>query len=198
MEEWSSIEEWASQEVTIGCTALDEDRDPGMDPHYWLVPADWVVQQGRYAEDLGAVALYRAVKRKQLEEVRALLAARADVMYRDEAGGWTVLHWAAYAFHSDDQHELIHALCQAPDVDVDAQNKSGTTPLRCIAGFPPMPNNVRALLACRADPTVADNGGMTALEAAEGECGPTPPTDDIGRRCREVADMLRAACEATP
>ena len=44
------------------------------------------------------------MKNKQLDEVRALLAAQADVTYR--VSGWTVLHWAAYAFESDDQQAM--------------------------------------------------------------------------------------------
>lgn len=190
------MDEWASLEVSIGSTALAEDRDARLvNPLDWLVPQDWVVVDGRYELDSGAVALYRAVKNKRFDEVRALLAAQADVTYRTEENGWTALHWAAYAFHSDDQQDMIHALCQSEGTDVNAQDNSGATPLRRIATYPAMPNNVRALLACKADPNIKDDSGESALESALAECpqeGP-PPDDLMGQRCFEVAAMLREA-----
>mmetsp|Transcript_100554 Transcript_100554/g.224687 ORF Transcript_100554/g.224687 Transcript_100554/m.224687 type:complete len:93 (+) Transcript_100554:308-586(+) len=91
---------------------------------------------------------------------------------------------------------MIHALCQSENTDVNAQDNGGGTPLRRIASFPPMPNNVRALLACKADPNIKDdNSGESALECALAECpqeGP-PPDDVLVQRCFEVATMMREA-----
>ena len=125
-----------------------------------------------------------------------MVAAQTYVTHR-VFGGRTALHQASYAFHSDDQHDVIHALCQAEDIDVDAKENSGGTALRRIAGFPPMPNNVRALLACKADPNIQDASGISALEAAEAECPEDcPPLEDVlGQSCVEVCKMLRDACQ---
>jgi len=58
---------------------------------------------------LGSTPLHMAAHRGQLEVVRALLAAGADVHAREGCSGTTALHWAAEAGHVD----VIEALLAA-------------------------------------------------------------------------------------
>ena len=103
-----------------------------------------------------------------VERVRALLAAGADVGGRNHKGQ-TALHCAAKAGFKD-----IVALLLEHDAEVDAQDSAGETPL--VAALRSMVKDkerlravVRRLVAAGADLTLADASGRTpyAIAAAK-------------------------------
>lgn len=103
--------------------------------------------------------LVDAVKRRDLGEVKALLADRVDVNAR-EGDGATALHWAA---HQDDP-ALVTLLIEAGAL-VDVTNDLGVTPLH-LASALGSADVVTRLLAAGAAADPATPGGLTPLMEA--------------------------------
>ena len=103
--------------------------------------------------------LVEAVKAGSAEQVRALLAQRADVNVA-EADGTTALHWAVRG----EAAPLVGLLIDA-GADVGVANRYGVTPLSlaCVAGDAGI---ITQLLEAGADANAAAAGGRTALMTA--------------------------------
>ncbi|XP_049843302.1 putative ankyrin-containing lipoprotein Lxx09580 isoform X8 [Schistocerca gregaria] len=103
--------------------------------------------------------LIEAAKVGAVEQLRALLAAGADVMVREESS-WTALHWAAYRGHVGAASCLVGA-----GAEVGARSRKQSTPLHWAA-YNGHTAVVRLLLAAYADPNVRDRYGRTPLHWA--------------------------------
>ncbi|XP_049946541.1 protein roadkill-like isoform X2 [Schistocerca serialis cubense] len=103
--------------------------------------------------------LREAAKEGAVEEVRALLAAGADVGARGGAGG-TALHWAAWRGHA----AVVRLLLSAAS-DPNARNQGGLTPLHLAARWGHA-EAAAALLQAGADRGVRTNSGNTPLDIA--------------------------------
>ncbi|XP_049945397.1 ankyrin homolog [Schistocerca serialis cubense] len=103
--------------------------------------------------------LIEAAKVGAVEQLRALLAAGADVTVRDE-GNWTALHWAADRGHVGAASCLVGA-----GAEVGARSREQSTPLHWAA-YNGHTAVVRLLLAAYADPNVRDRYGRTPLHWA--------------------------------
>ncbi|XP_046983144.1 ankyrin repeat domain-containing protein 54-like [Schistocerca americana] len=106
----------------------------------------------REAAEVGAV-----------EEVRALLAAGADVVARGEVGGLTALHWAALNGHA----AVVRLLLSAAS-DPNARTQGGRTPLH-FAALNGHTEAAAALLQAGADRGATDKDGDTPLDIAREE-----------------------------
>jgi ankyrin repeat protein len=96
-----------------------------------------------------------------LEHVRQLLAAGADVNAKDE-GGWTALMKACYnAEQKRGYAEVVQALIDA-GADVEAPIGYGVRPLMLAAGYGEA-DVVDTLLKAGADVLAKNEGGYTAL-----------------------------------
>ncbi|XP_047104807.1 ankyrin repeat domain-containing protein 23-like [Schistocerca piceifrons] len=104
--------------------------------------------------------LGQAVKLGAVGELRALIAAGADVEARDEWRGWTALHWAAHRGDVEAARLLVGA-----GAAVDARTDHGATPLHWAAlnGHAEV---AAALLDAGADRGATTLGGETALDLA--------------------------------
>ena len=113
----------------------------------------------------GATPLLLACSRAQMESVRLLLKANADldITYAD---GDSCLH-AAIA--GDCSKETVQEIIDY-GADVNGVNKRGRTALLFSCFYRQM-DSVKVLLAAGADPTIADEEGFTCLYAAvDGRC----------------------------
>jgi ankyrin repeat protein len=94
---------------------------------------------------------------------RQLLASGADPNLTD-VYGWTPLMRAVY----EERYEVVQALLQHPEVNLDARNDQGATALHLAAGKG-NEDLAQALLLAGASPLVEDRGGrtpaLTALRA---------------------------------
>ncbi|XP_047101816.1 speckle-type POZ protein-like [Schistocerca piceifrons] len=103
--------------------------------------------------------LMRAAEEGAVKEVRALLAAGADVGARD-GGGWTALHCAALRGHA----AVVRLLLSAAS-DPNARTQGGLTPLHWAA-YNGNTEAAAALLQAGADRGVRADDGDTALDLA--------------------------------
>ena len=106
------------------------------------------------------VNLFEAAKGGTADEVKAALAAGADVGARTE-GGWTPLHVAA----RNPNPAVIKALLEA-GADPDARTEDGVTPLHSAAVWNVNPAVITALIEGGADPDARTEGGTTPLHSA--------------------------------
>jgi ankyrin repeat protein len=111
---------------------------------------------------ISATPLVEAVKQGDVQAVRALIKAGADVRV-PEGDGATALHWAAYRDSSD----LVRVLLDA-GASAAVANDLGVTPLH-LAAANGSAATMRLLLDKRADVNAATAAGVTPLmEAARG------------------------------
>ncbi|XP_049946545.1 poly [ADP-ribose] polymerase tankyrase-1-like [Schistocerca serialis cubense] len=103
--------------------------------------------------------LIEAAHKGAVEEVRALLAAGADVGARS-GGGFTALHWAAWRGHA----AVVRLLLSAAS-DPNARTQCGQTPLH-YAAYYGHAEAAAALLQAGADRRVRTTKGSTALDYA--------------------------------
>lgn len=105
--------------------------------------------------------LMNAAYAGDLEHVRQLLAAGADVNAKDE-GGWTALMKACYnAEQKRGYAEVVQALIDA-GADIEAPIGYGVRPLMLAAGYGEA-DVVDTLLKAGADVLAKNEGGYTAL-----------------------------------
>jgi NAD(P)-dependent dehydrogenase (short-subunit alcohol dehydrogenase family) len=110
------------------------------------------------AGDSPTVGIHEAIVAGDMEALRALIAAGADLDAREPSGGSSPLITAATFGRSEAALDLIDA-----GADLDQQNDDGSTALLTAAFFC-RTEIVEALLAAGADRTVANNVGSTPLD----------------------------------
>jgi len=105
--------------------------------------------------------IYEAASLGNVQDVKRHLKNGTDVKAKQELGGFTALHWAAYGGHTDVVELLI-----ANGADVNAKNDSGFTPLHWAATWD---NKAAAelLISKGADVNAKDIDGKTPLNRAE-------------------------------
>jgi NAD(P)-dependent dehydrogenase (short-subunit alcohol dehydrogenase family) len=123
------------------------------------------------------VGFHDAIVRGDLEAVRELIDAGADLNVREPTGGSSPLFTAA----TFGQTEAAKALIEA-GADLDQQNNDGSTAL-ITAAFFARAEIVEALLAAGADKSIRNNAGSTALDVV------TPPFEVM----RDIYDFVGAA-----
>ncbi|XP_049944598.1 ankyrin repeat domain-containing protein 65-like [Schistocerca serialis cubense] len=104
--------------------------------------------------------LVQAAEEGPVGQLRALIAAGADVGARDEWRGWTALHWAADRADVEAARLLVGA-----GAAVDARGDGGWTPLHHAAANG-RAEVAAALLVAGADRGATTRGGETALDFA--------------------------------
>lgn len=124
----------------------------------------------------GETALMHAALRGDLDSVTLLVERGAEV----NQPGWTALHYAASGGHLEVVQYLIdhHAY-------IDALSPNGTTPLM-MAARQQWPTVARHLVEQGADPTLANQSGLTAADYFENY-----DSSDHARWMRERADEFR-------
>ncbi len=128
-----------------------QESDAGIDPHF--VYGD------------GTTQLHEAAEAGDLERVRALIAAGADVDATTRLGAYTPLHLAAAAGRGDAARALIDA-----GADVHATTETGDVVALHFAAAAGDPTLVRALLAAGADVDARESSrGQTPLVFAVAE-----------------------------
>jgi NAD(P)-dependent dehydrogenase (short-subunit alcohol dehydrogenase family) len=123
------------------------------------------------------VGLHEAIVGGDLQAVRELIEAGADLNVREPSGGSSPLITAA----TFGQTEAAKALIEA-GADLDQQNNDGSTAL-ITAAFFARADIVEALLAAGADKSIRNNAGSTALDVV------TPPFEVV----RDIYDFVGAA-----
>ncbi|UCC83139.1 MAG: SDR family NAD(P)-dependent oxidoreductase [Gemmatimonadota bacterium] len=123
------------------------------------------------------ISLHEAIVRGDLEAVRELIEAGADLNVREPSGGSSPLITAA----TFGQTEAAKALIEA-GADLGQQNNDGSTAL-ITAAFFARADIVEALLAAGADKSIRNNAGSTALDVV------TPPFEVV----RDFYDLVGAA-----
>jgi NAD(P)-dependent dehydrogenase (short-subunit alcohol dehydrogenase family) len=121
--------------------------------------------------------LHEAIAGGDLEAVRSLIEAVADLNVREPSGGSSPLITAAIFGQTEAAKALIEA-----GADLDQQNNEGSTAL-ITAAFFAHAEIVEALLAAGADKSIRNNTGSTALDAV------TPPFEAV----RNIYDFVGAA-----
>ncbi len=150
-------------------------------------------------DDHGATLLMHAAAFGSLEEMRSLLAAKADVNARN-AFDATALLWAA-------RDPAKVSLLLAHGAEVNAQSKQGRTPL--IVAAAGSSESVRLLLARGADVQAHDAIGVTALMSAalagdlESVQSLVEKGVDVNAEASKFQDfgataLMAAACSANP
>src|SRR5262249_31836895 len=106
---------------------------------------------------------FAAVRKGDMEKVKALLEAGPDLVFNTDNDGWTALMNAAHWGHKD-----VAELLLANKAEVNSRAKSGLTALHCAAaqGFTEI---VKLLLANGAEVNAMDNDGITPLHFAAEE-----------------------------
>ena len=108
------------------------------------------------ANSSGETPLMLAAIQNQLELARLLIDRGAEVNRK----GWTPLHYAATRGH----REMMRLLLDH-DAYIDSESPNGTTPLM-MAAYSGSPLSVKLLLEEGADPTLVNDGNVSALDLA--------------------------------
>jgi ankyrin repeat protein len=101
---------------------------------------------------------FEAAQVGNMQQLRVALTVD-NVNDADYDGGWTALHWAAYAYNG---HEECVKFCIEMGANVNARNENGWTPLH-LASWQGNVNVVRVLLDAGAMVDVRENSGRTPL-----------------------------------
>eukprot|EP00927_Polykrikos_kofoidii_P049334 TRINITY_DN43401_c0_g1_i1.p1 TRINITY_DN43401_c0_g1~~TRINITY_DN43401_c0_g1_i1.p1 ORF type:complete len:362 (-),score=75.06 TRINITY_DN43401_c0_g1_i1:121-1206(-) len=117
--------------------------------------------------------LHVAAQSNRVEDVRSLVANRADVNAQNKSFGWTAMHVAA----GDGACGAIEALLELRG-DVGAAAKDGEAPLH-LAGAEGQGQSIRLLVAARADVNHANADGETPLHVAIQHVGAKPGLNHI-------------------
>jgi ankyrin repeat protein len=104
--------------------------------------------------------IHDAVKAGDLAKVKALLKEDPNLVFSEDSGGYTSLHWAAYKGHKN-----VAELLLAHKSDVNAKDHNGNTPLHEAAYFSHK-DVADLLLAHNADVNARNNDGDTPLLTA--------------------------------
>ena len=109
-------------------------------------------------------SIFAAVKKGDLEKVKALLKGNPDLVFIDDGrDGWTPLHYAAHWGHKD-----IAELLLASKAEVNARANDSLTPLH-IAAAQDYKDVAELLLANKAEVNARDDDDITPLHfAADG------------------------------
>ena len=112
----------------------------------------------------GRTPLHYAAADKKLDDVKALIAAGAEIDAREDTGDYTPLMFAA---QKDDNIEVVQALVEA-GADLNLTNRKGETPLFITTASPGYNGTrgaeiIRYLLEHGADPYIADERGTTPV-----------------------------------
>jgi ankyrin repeat protein len=91
---------------------------------------------------------FKAVEKNDVEWVRMLINAGADLNAKDNDGGMTALHWAA----KRGKFDIVKALINA-GADLNAQNGCGSTALHWAADYGKL-DIVKALINAGANPNI--------------------------------------------
>jgi len=128
------------------------------------------------SEAAGDMTIHEAVATGDLEAVRELIEAGADLNVREPTGGSSPLISAATFGRTEAAQMLIEA-----GADLDQQNNDGSTAL-ITAAFFAHADIVEALLAAGADRNIRNSAGSTALDVV------SAPFDDM----RGIYDFVGA------
>ncbi|XP_046984003.1 poly [ADP-ribose] polymerase tankyrase-1-like [Schistocerca americana] len=140
--------------TTATATAMATTTAPSLD-------GDAVSRIQRLSQQGKNRRLIQAAEQGAVEELRALLAAGADVGVRDRGEhGMTALHWAAEGEHM----EAVRCLLDA-GAEVNDRDSNQNTPLH-LAAYNGDVALVRILLESSADPNARDKWGRTPLHDA--------------------------------
>lgn len=116
----------------------------------------------------GVIPLHDAAQKDRPDEVRALLAARADVDVKEKANGWSALHVAAGSGASLAVEALLE--CSA---SVESTDNDGETPLHLAAGEG-QTRVIHQLVKAGAAVNGANNDGETPLHVAVQQANDKP------------------------
>ena len=116
-------------------------------------------------------ALMLAVTKNKMEVVKVLLAAKADPNVTEDNFKDTSLHRAC---EDDGRSEMLELLIKG-GANVNAPNKDGKTPLMTVASSTKDAKMLKLLLDNKADKTLKDSSGKTALEYIKFKVPPTWP-----------------------
>jgi len=113
----------------------------------------------------GRTPLHYAAGDGKLDEVKALIAAGAEIDAREDTGQYTPLMFAA---QRDDNIDIITALVEA-GADVNLTNSNGETPLFILTASPALNGSagaiiIRYLLDHGADPHIKAADGDTVID----------------------------------
>ena len=108
----------------------------------------------------GYTPLYLASMSGREQSARLLINAGAGINISDN-GQWTALHTAACSGYDD----IVRALIDAPDVNLNVRDAKGHTPLH-VAVISGREQSARLLINAGADINISDNGQWTALHWA--------------------------------
>ncbi|XP_004643512.1 2-5A-dependent ribonuclease [Octodon degus] len=124
-------------------------------------PQEGLVSSSRSATREKNDLLMKAVKKKDVSQIKQLLNEGADVNFQEEEGGWTPLHNAVQGGSKDIVELLLHH-----GADPHQRKKNGATPF-IIAGMEGHVELLRLFLSKGADVNECDSNGFTAfMEAA--------------------------------
>lgn len=136
-----------------------------------------ITQDVHHRDRAGRTPLHYAAVGKKLDDVKALIAAGAEIDAREDLGQYTPLMFAA---QKDSNIEVVKALVEA-GADVNLTNTKGETPLFIITASPGYNGTagaeiIRYLLDHGADPHIKSNNGDTVIDHVKAV------VDQFGRR----------------
>ena len=104
--------------------------------------------------------IFAAVRKGNLERVKALLESNPGLVFKTDSLGWTPLHTATH-WHQKDAAEVL----LANQAEVNVQDEAGVTPLH-FAVDEGRQDLVELLLASNADVNIRDHAGKTPWQWA--------------------------------
>ncbi len=152
-------------------------------------------------DDSGFTLLHGAADRGHLEVVEFLVGRGQDVNSRSDSG-YTPLQGAANGYftngvsYDEMQYVAVIKVLLNHGADVNATNQHKQTALHRAAEWG-RPKIMEALLAAKADPSIRDDEGKTALDIAK-ETDARLVRADVVERRKECEKLLREAARETP